>query len=118
MYMDDYKRWLEADLEDAALKAELEAVAGNEEEIKDRFAVALQFGTAGLRGVLVQLTGLVQPHLHLDRRNLLRDLIRTQRHEVLVEDTLEIRGGVLPYVRLDFRGVPQLNQLSDRGLVL
>ncbi len=52
MYMDDYKRWLEADLEDAALKAELEAVAGNEEEIKDRFAVALQFGTAGLRGVL------------------------------------------------------------------
>ena len=52
MYMDDYKRWLEADLEDAALKAELEAVAGNEEEIKDRFAVALKFGTAGLRGVL------------------------------------------------------------------
>ena len=52
MYMNDYKRWLEADLEDAALKAELEAIAGNEEEIKDRFAVALKFGTAGLRGVL------------------------------------------------------------------
>ena len=52
MYMDDYKRWLEADLEDAALKAELEAVAGNDEEIKDRFAVVLAFGTAGLRGVL------------------------------------------------------------------
>ena len=52
MYLDDYKRWLAADLEDAALKAELEAIAGNEEEIKDRFAVALKFGTAGLRGVL------------------------------------------------------------------
>lgn len=52
MYMDDYKRWMEADLEDAALKAELEAIAGDEEEIKDRFAVALKFGTAGLRGVL------------------------------------------------------------------
>ena len=52
MYMDDYKCWLEADLEDAALQAELEAIAGNEEEIKDRFAVALAFGTAGLRGVL------------------------------------------------------------------
>ena len=52
MYMNDYKRWLEAELEDAALKAELEAIAGNEEEIKDRFAVALKFGTAGLRGVL------------------------------------------------------------------
>ena len=35
MYMDDYKRWMEADLEDAALKAELEAIAGDEEEIKE-----------------------------------------------------------------------------------
>lgn len=52
MYMDDYKRWLEADLEDSALKEELEKIQGNEEEIKDRFAVALKFGTAGLRGVL------------------------------------------------------------------
>ncbi len=52
MYMDDYKRWLEADLEDAALKTELESIEGNDEEIKERFAVALKFGTAGLRGVL------------------------------------------------------------------
>ncbi len=52
MYMDEYKRWMEADLEDAALSAELESIAGNEEEIKDRFAVALKFGTAGLRGIL------------------------------------------------------------------
>ena len=52
MYMEDYKRWLETDLEDAALKAELEEIQGNEEEIKERFAVALKFGTAGLRGVL------------------------------------------------------------------
>ncbi|MBQ8802022.1 MAG: phospho-sugar mutase [Tyzzerella sp.] len=52
MYMDDYKRWMEADLEDAALTKELESIAGNEEEIKDRFAVSLKFGTAGLRGVL------------------------------------------------------------------
>ncbi len=52
MYMDDYKRWLSADLEDAALTRELESIAGQEEEIKDRFAVSLKFGTAGLRGVL------------------------------------------------------------------
>ena len=52
MYMDDYKRWLESSLDDADLKAELEAIAGNDEEIKDRFAVSLKFGTAGLRGVL------------------------------------------------------------------
>ena len=52
MYMENYKRWLEADLEDPALTQELKAIAGDEEQIKERFAVALKFGTAGLRGVL------------------------------------------------------------------
>ena len=52
MYLEEYKRWMEAELEDPALKEELEAVQGKEEEIKDRFAVSLKFGTAGLRGVL------------------------------------------------------------------
>ena len=52
MYMDDYKRWLAADLEDEVLSAELKSIEGNDEQIKDRFAVALKFGTAGLRGVL------------------------------------------------------------------
>ena len=52
MYLDDYKRWLSADLEDADLLPELRNIDGNDEEIKDRFAVALKFGTAGLRGVL------------------------------------------------------------------
>ena len=52
MYQEEYKRWLEADLEDADLSPELARIEGNDEEIKDRFAVALKFGTAGLRGVL------------------------------------------------------------------
>lgn len=52
MYMEDYKRWLNAELEDPALVSELKAIEGQDEEIKERFAVALKFGTAGLRGVL------------------------------------------------------------------
>lgn len=52
MFLDDYKRWMDTDLEDPALTEELKKIEGNEEEIKDRFAVALKFGTAGLRGVL------------------------------------------------------------------
>ena len=52
MYMDDYKRWLAANLEDEDLNTELALIEGKDEEIKDRFAVALKFGTAGLRGVL------------------------------------------------------------------
>ena len=52
MYMDDYKRWLAASLEDADLSTELALIEGKEDEIKDRFAVSLKFGTAGLRGIL------------------------------------------------------------------
>ena len=52
MYLEEYKRWLAADLEDADLNPELARIEGNDEEIKDRFAVSLKFGTAGLRGVL------------------------------------------------------------------
>ena len=52
MYMNDYKRWYDFSLEDPDLTAELSQIEGNEAEIKDRFAVALKFGTAGLRGVL------------------------------------------------------------------
>ena len=52
MYLEDYKRWAAAELEDPALTRELKAIAGDDEQIKDRFAVALKFGTAGLRGVL------------------------------------------------------------------
>ena len=52
MYQEEYRRWLAADLEDADLKPELMRIEGNDDEIKDRFAVALEFGTAGLRGTL------------------------------------------------------------------
>ena len=52
MYLDDYKRWMDTELEDPALTEELKGIAGKDDEIKDRFAVALKFGTAGLRGVL------------------------------------------------------------------
>ncbi len=52
MYMDDYRRWLAAALEDADLSTELALIEGKNAEIEDRFAVSLKFGTAGLRGVL------------------------------------------------------------------
>ena len=52
MYQEEYKRWMAADLEDADLMPELTKIEGNDDEIKERFAVALKFGTAGLRGVL------------------------------------------------------------------
>lgn len=50
--MDEYKRWAAADLLDFDLNKELRDIAGDEAAINERFAVALKFGTAGLRGVL------------------------------------------------------------------
>ena len=52
MYQKEYERWLNTDLEDADLRPELAGIEGNDDEIKERFALALKFGTAGLRGVL------------------------------------------------------------------
>ena len=52
MYKEMYDRWLAADLADADLKPELESVKDDDAAIQDRFAVALKFGTAGLRGVI------------------------------------------------------------------
>lgn len=49
-YLDEYARWInEADAETAA---ELESIKDDDAEIKDRFYKNLEFGTAGLRGVL------------------------------------------------------------------
>ena len=47
-----YERWLNAQLDDPDLKPELESIRDNENEIRERFAVTLKFGTAGLRGVI------------------------------------------------------------------
>lgn len=52
MYQDEYERWLQAELQDVDLKTELQNIKGDDDAIKERFAVALKFGTAGLRGTL------------------------------------------------------------------
>ena len=47
-----YNEWLQKATGDADLIAELEAIKGNDDEILDRFYRSLEFGTAGLRGVI------------------------------------------------------------------
>ena len=52
MIREEYERWLAHDLEDPDLLPELLKIKDSEDEINDRFAVSLKFGTAGLRGTL------------------------------------------------------------------
>ncbi len=47
-----YNEWLEKATVDPDLITELESIKGNDEEILDRFYRSLEFGTAGLRGVI------------------------------------------------------------------
>lgn len=50
-YSDRYNSWCNANLPEDA-KSELVAIANNEEELKSRFGSDLQFGTAGMRGIM------------------------------------------------------------------
>ena len=51
-YKKVYEDWLSNPYFDEDTKAELKGIAGDEKEIEDRFYMELEFGTAGLRGVI------------------------------------------------------------------
>ena len=51
-YMDNYRRWLNADVLTENERAELQAIRDDDDEIKQRFTSYLSFGTAGLRGTM------------------------------------------------------------------
>ncbi len=51
-YMEKYRFWLASDAFDEETKKELQAIEGNESEIKERFYKDLEFGTGGLRGII------------------------------------------------------------------
>ena len=51
-YKEIYNQWLENPYFDEATKEELKAIKDDENEIKERFYMDLEFGTAGLRGII------------------------------------------------------------------
>ena len=51
-YKDEYKKWCESPVFDEETKKELKQIENDEKEIEDRFYKELEFGTAGLRGVM------------------------------------------------------------------
>lgn len=51
-YLEAYKKWCESDEFDEETKQELLKIKDNEKEIEDRFYKELEFGTAGLRGII------------------------------------------------------------------
>ena len=51
-YKEVYEQWIANPYFDEATKEELKNIAGDENEIKERFYMDLEFGTAGLRGII------------------------------------------------------------------
>ena len=51
-YKEEYRKWLESEVFDEETKNELRQIENDEKEIEDRFYKELEFGTAGLRGIM------------------------------------------------------------------
>ena len=64
-YMELYNAWLMSDALSETEKDELRAIAGDEKEIESRFYSPLEFGTAGLRGIMG--VGLNRMNIHVVR---------------------------------------------------
>ena len=64
-YRETYEMWLHSAALDAAEQAELAAIGGDEKEIESRFFGPLEFGTAGLRGIMG--LGLNRMNVHVIR---------------------------------------------------
>ncbi|MCR5467974.1 MAG: phospho-sugar mutase [Lachnospiraceae bacterium] len=79
MYKAEYERWLAADLCDFDLGMELSKIKGNDDEIKDRFAISLEFGTAGLRGVLGAGTNRMNVYVVRQATQGLANWVKTQK---------------------------------------
>ena len=64
-YREQYEAWLNSPALSDAEKAELRAIETDEKEIESRFFSRLEFGTAGLRGVMA--VGLYRMNIHVIR---------------------------------------------------
>lgn len=51
-YQEEYEKWCKSETFDEETKKELQEISNNEKEIEDRFYKELEFGTAGLRGIM------------------------------------------------------------------
>lgn len=65
-YINEYKKWIDSDYFDEGTRNELLSIKDNDKEIEDRFYKNLEFGTAGLRGVVE--AGLNRMNLYTVRR--------------------------------------------------
>lgn len=86
-----YERWTSVQLEDEDLARELESIRGKEDEIFDRFYRDLDFGTAGLRGVIGAGTNRMNIYTIRRATQGLANYLNAQKKDALVAISFDSR---------------------------
>lgn len=113
MVQAEYERWLKADLQDVDLHTELQRIKGDEDAIKDRFAVSLHFGTAGLRGTIGAGTNRMNIWVVRQATQGVADWVKTQggTQTVAISYDSRIKGNLFA---MDAAGVLAANGIKVR----
>lgn len=104
-YREKYDEWLTSTYFDADTKAELKEIESNEKEIEDRFYKDLEFGTAGLRGVIGAGTNRMNIIQSARRRRGLLIILPRKRQKRRVLLSLTTPDGCLRNLRTRLRFV-------------
>lgn len=82
-YKENYRQWMESPAISETEWDELNAISGDEKEIEARFYAPLEFGTAGLRGIMK--TGLHNMNVHVIRHatQAFADVIKAEGEEAI-----------------------------------
>lgn len=139
-YKKNYDKWITDECFDEATKAELKSIEGNEKEIEDRFYTELEFGTAGLRGVIGAGTNRMNKYIVQKATQGLANFLKGQKIQnpkVVIaydsrnkSDTFAMNtalvlaaNGIKAYLFESLRAVPQLSFAlrtlgADAGIVI
>ncbi|MBQ7913466.1 MAG: phospho-sugar mutase [Clostridia bacterium] len=90
-YMQNYQTWLQNPNLGEEGRAELQSIAGNEKEIEYRFGGEMEFGTAGMRGIIAYGMNVMNVHTVMRATQGLAEWVKT-----LGKDAME-RGVVVSY---------------------
>ena len=90
-YKTMYEEWLNNPYFDEETRAELKAIEGDEKEIEDRFYMDLEFGTAGLRGVIGAGTNRMNIYVVRQATQGLANWVKTQGGNQLVAISYDSR---------------------------
>ena len=130
--LESYNNWLNEPYFDEATKQELWEIKGNKEEIEERFYKELEFGTAGLRGIIGAGTNRINKYIVRKTAQGLANYIKTkgkkakERGVVIAYDCRRMSrefaeesarvftgNGIKTYLFNDLRSTPELSFPSD-----